>query len=187
MKSSLCTTYVCHCTTSYSELFEGSLSFLCFKMKKCVFNEKSKRTDSVSFSLTRPKSLNACWVVTLVTYYCNFSTVFLWSLRTFPSFPTSRQGFIIALQVQQVLHPVDQFIELNLLTFSRIPLRKPIKETILSRFELMNPHWNKFFFGDVAFSEIFLYHSHFLLYGEYVVRSFLPNGVFLPCDYGLDF
>ena len=25
------------------------------------------------------------------------------------------------------------------------------------------------------------------LYGEYVVRSFLPNGVFLPCDHGLDF
>ena len=22
---------------------------------------------------------------------------------------------------------------------------------------------------------------------EYVVRSFVPNGVFLPCDHGLDF
>ena len=30
--------------------------------------------------------------------------------------------------------------------------------------------------------------SAFSLYGEYVVRSFLPNGgVFLPCDHGLDF
>ena len=30
--------------------------------------------------------------------------------------------------------------------------------------------------------------SAFFLYGEYVVRSFLPNGVFfLPCDHGLDF
>ena len=29
--------------------------------------------------------------------------------------------------------------------------------------------------------------SAFSLYGEYVVRSFLPNGVFLPCDDGLDF
>ena len=27
----------------------------------------------------------------------------------------------------------------------------------------------------------------FSLYGEYVVRSFLPNGVFLPCDHRLDF
>ena len=27
----------------------------------------------------------------------------------------------------------------------------------------------------------------FSLYGEYVVRSFLPNGVFVPCDHGLDF
>ena len=27
----------------------------------------------------------------------------------------------------------------------------------------------------------------FSLYGEYVVRSFLPNCVFLPCDHGLDF
>ena len=29
--------------------------------------------------------------------------------------------------------------------------------------------------------------SVFSLYGEYVVRSFLPNGVFLPCDHGLEF
>ena len=29
--------------------------------------------------------------------------------------------------------------------------------------------------------------SVFSLYGEYVVRSFLPNGVFLACDHGLDF
>ena len=36
-----------------------------------------------------------------------------------------------------------------------------------------------FFFGTIsAFS---------LYYGEYGVRSFLPNGVFLPCDHGLDF
>ena len=27
----------------------------------------------------------------------------------------------------------------------------------------------------------------FSLYGEYAVRSFLPNGVFLPCDPGLDY
>ena len=40
-------------------------------------------------------------------------------------------------------------------------------------------------FGDVAFSEYLI--SAFSLYGEYVVRSFLPNGVFLPCDHGLDF
>ena len=29
--------------------------------------------------------------------------------------------------------------------------------------------------------------SVFSLYGECVVRSFLPDGVFLPCDHGLDF
>ena len=29
--------------------------------------------------------------------------------------------------------------------------------------------------------------SAFFLYGEYVVRFLLPNGVFLPCDHGLDF
>ena len=29
--------------------------------------------------------------------------------------------------------------------------------------------------------------SAFSLYGEYVVRSFLTNGVFLPCHDGLDF
>ena len=27
----------------------------------------------------------------------------------------------------------------------------------------------------------------FSLYGEYVVRFFLPGGVFQPCDHGLDF
>ena len=45
-------------------------------------------------------------------------------------------------------------------------------------------------FGDVAFSEfifIFCTIAAFSLYGEYVVRSFLPNGVSLPCDHGLDF
>ena len=45
------------------------------------------------------------------------------------------------------------------------------------------------FFGYVAFSEYFLYHFRFLFVWtiEYVVRSFLPNGVFLHCDHGLDF
>ena len=46
-------------------------------------------------------------------------------------------------------------------------------------------------FGDVAFSEYFFCTiSAFSLYGEYVVRSFLPDGhrgVFLPSDHGLDF
>ena len=42
-------------------------------------------------------------------------------------------------------------------------------------------------FGDVAFSELFCTFAAFSLYGEYVVRFPLPNGVFLPCDHGLDF
>ena len=37
------------------------------------------------------------------------------------------------------------------------------------------------------FPSIFGTISAFSLYGEYAVRSFLPNGVFLPCDHGLDF
>ena len=37
------------------------------------------------------------------------------------------------------------------------------------------------------FPSIFCTISAFSLYGEYVARSFLPNGVFLPCDHGLDF
>ena len=42
-------------------------------------------------------------------------------------------------------------------------------------------------FGDAAFSEYFFCTiAIFSLYGEYVVRSFLPGGVFLPCDHGLD-
>ena len=37
------------------------------------------------------------------------------------------------------------------------------------------------------FPNMFCTISAFSLCGEYVVRSFLPNGVFLPCDHGLDF
>ena len=38
------------------------------------------------------------------------------------------------------------------------------------------------------FSSIFVsYIAVFSLHGEYVVSSFLPDGVFLPCDHGLDF
>ena len=38
------------------------------------------------------------------------------------------------------------------------------------------------------FPSIFCTIADFSLNGEYVVRSFLPNnGVFLPCDHGLDF
>ena len=42
-------------------------------------------------------------------------------------------------------------------------------------------------FGDVAFSEYFCTITAFSLYGEYVARFPLPDGVFLPCDHGLDF
>ena len=37
------------------------------------------------------------------------------------------------------------------------------------------------------FPSMFCTIAGFSLNGEYVVRSFLPNGVFLPCDHGLDF
>ena len=37
------------------------------------------------------------------------------------------------------------------------------------------------------FPSIFIPFPFYLLYGEYVVRFFLPDGVFLPCDHGLDF
>ena len=45
-----------------------------------------------------------------------------------------------------------------------------------------------FFFLEMSrFPTIFCTISAFSLYGEYVVRSFLPNGFFLSCDQGLDF
>ena len=50
-----------------------------------------------------------------------------------------------------------------------------------------------FFFSPFVYLEMSLFPSIFCtiavfsLYGEYVVRSFLPNGVFLPCDHGLGF
>ena len=42
-------------------------------------------------------------------------------------------------------------------------------------------------FGDVAFSEYFCTNTVSSLYGDYVARFPLPDGVFLPCDHGLDF
>ena len=44
-------------------------------------------------------------------------------------------------------------------------------------------------FGDVAFTEyLFWYHCRFLcVWRVHVVRSFLPDGDFLPCDHGLGF
>ena len=42
-------------------------------------------------------------------------------------------------------------------------------------------------FGDVASSYFFCAIAVFSLYGEYVVRFPIPDGVFLPCDHGLDF
>ena len=44
-----------------------------------------------------------------------------------------------------------------------------------------------FFLETSLFPSIFCTIFDFSLYGEYVVRSFLPNGIFLPCDQGLDF
>ena len=43
------------------------------------------------------------------------------------------------------------------------------------------------FFGDVAFPSTSCTIAVFSMYGEYAVRSFLPNGIFLSCDYGLDY
>ena len=40
---------------------------------------------------------------------------------------------------------------------------------------------------DVVFSEYFCTITVFSLYGEYVVRFPLPDGVFIHCDHGLDF
>ena len=37
------------------------------------------------------------------------------------------------------------------------------------------------------FTSFFCTIAIFSLYGEYVVSFFLPGGIFLPCDHGLDF
>ena len=43
------------------------------------------------------------------------------------------------------------------------------------------------FLWTCRFFRVFFSISAFSLYVEYVVRSFLPDGIFLPCDHGLDF
>ena len=58
--------------------------------------------------------------------------------------------------------------------------RRPDSHTCFSLFPFC-------FFGDVALSEYFCTIAICSLYGEYIVRFFLPGGVFLPCDHGLDF
>ena len=42
------------------------------------------------------------------------------------------------------------------------------------------------YFETSLFPSIFCTIAVFSLHGEYVVRAFLPDGVFLPCEYGLD-
>ena len=45
-----------------------------------------------------------------------------------------------------------------------------------------------FFYLDMSlFPSIFCTIAFFSLYKEYLVRSFLPDGAFLPCDHGLGF
>ena len=67
---------------------------------------------------------------------------------------------------------------------------------VQSPFDMQAPRSHSFFFffsfclfGDVAILEYFLYHFRFRFVWtiDYVVRSFLSNGAFLPCDHGLDF
>ena len=69
---------------------------------------------------------------------------------------------------------------------------------VQSSFDMQAPRWPHvlfflFFFFPFVYLEMPLFPSIFCtiaalsLNGEYVVRSFLPNGVFLPCDHGLDF
>ena len=69
----------------------------------------------------------------------------LWSLRIFPSLPGSRLRFFIAKQVQHSYTPCRPMvmIEFYLLTFLTPFLSATearIKETIVSRIELPNPH-----------------------------------------------
>ena len=66
---------------------------------------------------------------------------------------------------------------------------------VQSSFDMQAPRSPHVFFS--FFSFVYLEMSLFLsifctiavfsLCGEYVVRSFLPTGVFLPCAHGLDF
>ena len=65
------------------------------------------------------------------------------------------------------------------------------RPSIYRRYDSHTCYFSFFFsfclFGDVAFSNFFLCRYRFLVLRDYVVRSFLPNGYFLPCDHGLDF
>ena len=67
-----------------------------------------------------------------------------------------------------------------------------LRSTVLRYARFRYPHvfLSFIFFLFLVYLEISLFpwiFSAFSLYGEYVVSSFLPDGVFLPCDHGLDF
>ena len=47
--------------------------------------------------------------------------------------------------------------------------------------------FSSFFLEMSLFPSIFVPLPFFPLYGNYVARFSLPDGVFLPCDHGLDF
>ena len=61
--------------------------------------------------------------------------------------------------------------------------RSPLEELTFGTFHVFH-----FLFLEISlFPSIFCTISAFSLHGEYVVSSFFPKSVFLPCNHGLDF
>ena len=74
------------------------------------------------------------------------------------------------------------------LRYTCVPIARRSKHCPRPFSFLFLPFFSPFFSsGDVAFSEYCFTIAVISLYGEYVVHFFLPGGIFLPCDHGLDF
>ena len=121
---------------------------------------QSKRARGRSLALVDyPQVARTCALRALV---CRYHDVFLWCYLCFILLRFRLYAFVEAAALRSIV-----------LRYAGAPIATRVSFS---------------FSGDFAFSEYFLYHFRSLVvWRVYVVRSFLPNDVFLPCDHGLDF
>ena len=89
--------------------------------------------------------------------------------------------------------PCAQLTTCRIGNFTRLIHTLDVCVTIIPYNICRRPGSHTFVFFPFAYLEMSLFPSIFCtiavfsLYGEYIVRSFLPDGLFLTCDHGLDF
>ena len=98
---------------------------------------------------------------------CRCHDVFLWCYLCFVLLRFRLYAFVEAAALRSIV-----------LRYAGAPIATRVSSSCFLLFIWRCHFFRVFFVQFIAVSS---------LYGEYVVRSFLPGGIFLPCDHGLDF